>query len=701
MVKFMNGEKLSSAGEANGAGGYVLVVDDLADNREVIVRRLQRRGIACKEAEDGRKALDIIAEEAPDLVFLDLMMPGMNGIEVLREIRRKFDQAELPVIMVTAKSEEDTVVEALDAGANDFLTKPIAIKVLLARMTSQLQLKRASADLRRMNDRLESLVEERTAELVIEKRRAEAASKAKSDFLANMSHEIRTPMNGVLGMAEILLGTNLSDHQRDLASIIVSSGAALMTLINDILDFAKLEVGKLRLSPEPFNLRKCVQEVAVAMHARAIEKELELIFRFAPNLPEGVIADHTRIRQVLGNLVGNAVKFTDAGSVVIDVSGESVGEEVRLLFSVADTGIGIVEDQIPSMFEKFVQADGSRTRRFEGTGLGLAICKELVELMGGEIGAESAIGEGSRFWFSLTLPTSKEVEDTLVVDESALAGVRVLAVDDNAVNRRILTELFDGWNVRSTIVDSAASAIEALRQSAADCDRYGLIIADCQMPDVDGIEMTAEFQKDERFAKIPVIMLSSVDIAVTGDHGKDARFDAWLQKPIRASQLMDSLVGVLSNEPAAVSSALDIQAEISAPAQAADIVDILICEDNEVNRLVLQNMLGGGDYNLIFAENGKIGVDLFLERAPSLILMDLSMPIMDGLEATRCIRRLEAERKISRTPIIAATAHVLDQDRDRCRLAGMDDFIAKPIRKHVLDDVVSRWVMDSIEWEVA
>ncbi|MEZ5915682.1 MAG: response regulator [Parvularculaceae bacterium] len=351
--------------------GYILVVDDLADNRNVITRRLQKRGLAFKEAEDGRRALELIGEETPDLVLLDLMMPGINGIDVLKEIRKTHSQSDLPVIMVTAKSEEETVVEALDAGANDFLTKPIAIKILFARMNAQLALKRASRQLQKMNEGLETLVEERTAELVIEKTKAEAASKAKSDFLANMSHEIRTPMNGVIGMAEILLGTGLSEHQRELTSIIVSSGAALMTLINDILDFSKLEVGKVRLTPEPFNLRKCVQDIAVAMQARAVAKELELIVRYAPNLPNGIVADHTRIRQILGNLVGNAVKFTETGVIVIDVSGEQNGDTADIVFSVSDTGIGIAQDQIPNMFEKFVQADGSRTRRYEGTGLGL------------------------------------------------------------------------------------------------------------------------------------------------------------------------------------------------------------------------------------------------------------------------------------------------------------------------------------------
>ena len=682
---------------------YVLVVDDAEDNRIVISRRLVKRGYEVREACDGTEALRMIEDELPALVLLDYMMPGLSGIDVLSKLREKYSQSDLPVIMVTARAEEDMVLASLDAGANDFVPKPIAFKVLLARIAVQMQLRSTAVRLSKMNEELEETVVERTKALQEETERARLASRAKSEFLASMSHEIRTPMNGVIGMAEVLANTELNDHQKELASIIVNSGNALMSVINDVLDFSKLEAGKMSLVPGLFNFRKSVEDVVLMMRARAAKKDLELIVRYAPGMPEWIVADEMRLRQIVVNLVGNAVKFTEFGSIVVDVAGERDEENVHFTVSVADTGIGIPEAVLPKMFEKFVQADGSYSRKYEGTGLGLAICKDIVDLMGGDIQAESELGNGSRFFFSLDCPFQEDMSEKKKLNGDMVAKMRVMAIDDNKVNRVVLSELLSGWGIDATVVESTDEAFFSMEKALDENRPFTLLITDFLMPREHGIDFTARLRRDERFCNVPVIVFSSVEESMVEEQESNVRIDKWLNKPIRPSDLMDSIATIAAetNYSHTVSEIPVIAETDTKPAKTSSSdnrVNILICEDNHTNRLVLQNMICRDEYNLTFAENGEIGVRLFKELSPAMVMMDISMPVMDGLEATAQIREYEAQESLCRTPIVATTAHVLEQDRDRCRIAGMDDFIGKPVRQQALEDVLDKWIMGAIDW---
>ena len=529
---------------------------------------------------------------------------------------------------------------------------------------------------------------------------AERASEAKSMFLASMSHEIRTPMNGVLGMAELLERTPLDERQQFYADTITKSGGALMTIINDILDFSKIEAGKLDLSNETFNLMNAVEDTAALMSPRAQEKGLELIVRFAPDITPGYIGDAGRIRQIMTNLVSNAVKFTEKGYVLINVSGEERNGETALLIEITDTGIGLSSDQLLKIFDSFQQADSSTTRKYGGTGLGLTISKRLVEAMGGDIGVRSEQGTGSTFWFEVKLPKPKfTIEDS--GERFVAGGRRVLVVDDIEINCTIAAEMLSAWDMRVDTARSAQSALAKLRAAKAGGDPYALVLTDFFMPEMDGMAFVRELNATPEIAETPIVVLSSVDEAGHAREFKSLGVDAYLVKPARSRILMQTIKDVLGTEKADASAgqtAVQREAKTAAKRRAHDgVLRALLAEDNEVNQLVVKHMLATNDVDLVIAKNGAEAVERYCDE-PSFdfVLMDVSMPEVDGYEATIRIREFEQKTNLPRTPIICLSAHVMSHDVERSLEAGMDDFLAKPVSQEKLNGMIRKWTEGEI-----
>jgi len=664
----------------------VLLVDD-DENDSLLTRRMLKEyeGVECEveHAATYAEGLRAIAECRHDVYLIDYRLGEHSGLDLLRE--RAINCA--PMILLTGIDDGETDIAASKAGAADYLVKGQITAPLLKRSI------RYAIERKRME-----------LELASARDAALESARLKSEFLANMSHEVRTPMNGVIGMTDLLLDTDLTEEQLEYAEAVRSSAALLLTIIDDILDFSKIEAGKLRFEKLNFDLQYVVESIVGLLAERAHAKGIELTSFIEPNVPTALRGDPGRLRQVLLNLGGNAIKFTEHGEAALHITEvDKTDAHVTLRFAVTDTGIGVSEEAQQNLFQAFTQADGSTTRRYGGTGLGLAISRQLVELMNGEIGVESEPGKGSTFWFTARFglqpdAVSKGAPTPGAAKQAVLEGLRVLVVDDNETNRKILCRQMEAWNMKPTEADNGERSLELLLVAAERAEPYAVAILDLQMPGLDGFELARHIKADTRLAAVRLVLMPSFMQRGDGQAAREAGIAAYLTKPVRQSQLFDCLAMVMDESFDTASTAN--------PARQANFLTrhtleeagtamrqrVLIAEDNKLNQKVAQRKIEKLGYRADVVSNGVEALDALSRTEYAIVLMDCQMSEMDGFEATAEIRRRDALQSL---PIIAVTANAMPGEREKCLAAGMNDYITKPIRDEELSRVIKRWVTHS------